>query len=134
MNKKIIYFFLLILMLIFILLFNHNYEKNNTIYITDENYPTILEDAHTNINNYINKIIIVEGYVFRREDFKENNFVIAKDMYISPIESAVIGFLCNSPSVSTIENGTNLKIKGKIIKGYFNDMEYPIISSIKILS
>lgn len=134
MNKKITYFLLLLLTSIFILLFNYNYEKKNTIYITDENYPTILEDAHTNIDNYINKILIVEGYIYRREDFNQNNFVIAKDMYISPIESVVIGFLCNAPSLSKFENGTNAKIKGKIKKGYFNDMEYPILSSIKILS
>lgn len=133
MNKKITYFIILISMSIFILLFNYNYEKKNTIYITDENYPTILEDAHTNIDNYINKTLIVEGYIYRREDFNQNNFVIAKDMYISPIESVVIGFLCNAPSLSRFENGTNVKIKGKIKKGYFNNMEYPILSSIKIL-
>ena len=134
MNKKIPSFLILFSMSIFIFLFNYNHEKNNTIYITDENYPTILEEAHTNIDNYINKTIVVEGYVFRREDFNKNNFVIAKDMYTSPIESVVIGFLCNAPSLSEFENGTNIKIKGKIKVGYFNDMKYPILSNIKVLS
>ena len=134
MNKKYILFFSLLILAIFILLFNYNYEKNNTIYITDENYPTILEDAHTNIDNYIDKTIIGEGYIFRRNDFNKNNFVIAKDMYISPIESVVIGFLCNAPHLSKIENGKNIKIKGKIKIGYFNDLKYPILTSIKILS
>lgn len=134
MNKKIIYFLLLISMSIFILLFNYNSEKNNTICITDDNYPIILEDAHNNIDKYINKIIIVEGYIYRNDNFNKNNFVIAKDMYISAIESVVIGFLCNASSLSNLENGINIKIKGKIKKGYFNDMEYPILSNIKILS
>lgn len=133
MNKKIICLFLLLSMAIFSFLFNYNYAQNNTIYITDENYPVILEDAHQNIDKYINKIIVVEGYIFRRDDFNKNNFVIAKDMYISQVESVVIGFLCNAPSLSKLENGTNLKIKGKIKEGYFNDMKYPILSSIKIL-
>lgn len=134
MNKRIICFLLLISTAIFAFLFNYNYAQNNTINITDENYPIILEDAHQNIDKYVDKIIIVEGYIFRREDFNKNNFVIAKDMYISSIESAVIGFLCNASSLSYIENGTTIKIKGKIKKGYFNNMEYPILSSIKILS
>jgi len=133
MNKKIKLFLLLISMSVFILLFNYNYEKNNTIYITNDNYPTILEDAHTNVDKYINKIIIVEGYIFRREDFNQNYFVIANDMYISSIESVVIGFLCDAPFLSNLENATNIKIKGKIKKGYFNDIEYPILSNIKIL-
>jgi len=134
MNKKIICFLSLLALAIFVILFNYNYEKNTTIYITDDNYPTILEDAHTHIDDYLNKTIIVEGYIYRREDFTKNNLVIAKDMYISPIESVVIGFLCNSRVLSKLENGTNIKIKGKIKKGYFNNMEYPILSSIKILS
>lgn len=134
MNKKIIYFLILMSLSTFILLFNYNYEKNNTIYITDENYPTLLENIHANTDEYINKTIIVEGYIFRRDDFDKNNFVIAKDMYVSPIESVVIGFLCNAPSLSKLETGKNIKIKGKIKKGYFNNMEYPILSNIKVLS
>lgn len=134
MNKKITFFLLLLLISLFTFLFNYKYEKNNTLYITNENYPSILEDAHTNLEKYVNKTIVVEGYVFRREDFNKNNFVIANDIYISPIESAVIGFLCNSSKIANLENGTNIKIKGKIKKGYFNNMEYPILTSIKLLS
>ena len=43
------------------------------------------------------------GYVFRANDFKENQFVLARDMIISSnLQTLVVGFLCETNELSNI--------------------------------
>lgn len=58
--------------------------KSNEIFeITEENYTTILQTVTNNIDSYLGLKIHFIGYVYRLIDFKETEFVLARDMIVS---------------------------------------------------
>lgn len=111
------------------------YKETNTIYVTPSNYANILEDAHENIDKYIDKKIIINGYVYMQDDFEENRFVIAQNIYLDyapSTEPFIIGFLCENITNYILSSNQTIKIIGKIQKGVYNNLEYPIIKVTQI--
>lgn len=103
-----------------------NFSSNNDITMTNENYTNILKACHENIEQYIGKNIISTGYIYRAEDFNENEFVLARDMLINSSEAQIVGFMCNYKNAKDLEENSWVEIKGKIIKGFYHG-ELPII-------
>lgn len=103
-----------------------NFSSNNDITMTNENYTNILKACHENIEQYIGKNIISTGYIFKAEDFNENEFVLARDMLINSSEAQIVGFMCNYKNAKDLEENSWVEIKGKIIKGVYHG-ELPII-------
>lgn len=105
-----------------------NYTKEeNIIYLTAENYTNILKSVHENIDDYIGKKICFTGYVYRLLDFKETQFVLARDMIISSdMRTLIVGFLCDYKNIKEFENETWVEITGKITKGKYHG-DIPII-------
>lgn len=105
--------------------------QNSQIEINNNNYTDILKDSHENIDKYVGKKIKFVGFVYRLYDFNENQFVLGREMIISPNNQAVVvGFLCDSSASnidsSIYEHGTWVEVEGTIIKGnYHGDM--PIV-------
>lgn len=107
-----------------------SYKYQNTIIIDKNNLITILEDAHDNIDLYVGKKIKISGYIYMTEDFQENRFVIAQNVALDPLlpsETFIVGFLCENNSGHIFSPNETIEITGKIIKGIYNDIEYPII-------
>ena len=65
-------------------------------------------------------IVPFEGYyVFRVNDFKQNQFVTARDMIVSDNDYRIVGFLCESDEIKNFENNSWIEIKGTIkLKDY----------------
>lgn len=104
----------------------------NCIEITNTNYTNILSDAYDNMENYLGKNISVTGYIFRLEDFGNNEFVIARDMLVDSSHSQVVGFLCNYNQISQYETNSWVKITGIIEIGhYFGEIPVIRVKSIK---
>lgn len=112
---------------------NDNIMTNNISNIDSNQYTSILEEVYNNLDTYIGQNINFTGYVYRLEDMKENEFVLARDMLInSDSQSVVVGFLCNSNDAKKFKNGTWVNVSGSIIKGYYHN-QIPVIeiSNIK---
>lgn len=105
--------------------YSQKLSKNEVFEITPKNYSTILDTVTKNLDKYIGCKIHFSGYVYRLIDFKEDEFVLARDMIISenPLQTLVVGFLCSSPNAKDFETGKWVDIKGIITKGdYYGEI------------
>lgn len=108
------------------------FYNNTTIYMTNENYTTILKDSHENISKYVGKKIVTSGYIFRGKNFEKNNFVVARDMLINDTEANIVGFLCTYDKASDFEDNVWVEIQGTIAVGnYYGQLPIIKISTIK---
>ena len=66
-------------------------------------------------------------------DFKENQFVLARNMVISSdFQTVVVGFLCEADNAKDFADDTWVEITGEITKGtYHGDMPIIKITDIK---
>ncbi len=127
LDFKIFFIIFLLVFIVFCIAFNY-IELKNTIIVTKDNYIKILSDSHDNIDDFVGKKIVVSGYVYLQENFSYNHFVIAKNLIVVPgDEPCIVGFLCENLSNYSFYSNDTIRIKGKIVKGYYNDVYYPII-------
>lgn len=100
--------------------------------LTVSNYANVLKTVHDNIDDYVGMRVSFSGYIHRMVDFKENQFVLARNMVISSdLQTVIVGFLCECDDIKQYADKTWIQIEGKIIKGdYHGDM--PILKITKI--
>lgn len=100
--------------------------------LTVSNYTNVLKTVHDNIDDYVGLRVSFSGYIHRMVDFKENQFVLARDMVISSdLQTVIVGFLCECDDIKQYADKTWIQIEGEIIKGdYHGDM--PILKITKI--
>lgn len=100
--------------------------------IEANNYTNVLKSVYENLDNYIGQTICFTGYVYRNSDFKENEFVLARDMTTSrENETLVVGFLCDCKDSNKFADGTWVEITGTIEKGNYHG-PIPVLKVIKI--
>ena len=116
------------------LIFNNFFQTNDTsinkgaMYeLNTKNYTNVLKNVHSDIDKYIGQKIKFSVYVYRLNDFTEEQFVLARDMIVtSDFQTVVVGFLCHSTIASNFEDNSWVEIEGTITKGnYYGDI--PII-------
>jgi len=123
-----------ILFAIYMLFYFSN--QNNTIIVQPNEYVNILEQVHNEPDKYLSKKFIISGYVYVEDDFSDDRFVIAQNVYIkqlSATEPYVVGFLCENRSGIDISPGENIKIEGTLDKAIYNQIEYPVLLVDKIV-
>ena len=100
--------------------------------LTVSNYTNVLKTVHDNIDDYVGMRVSFSGYIHRMVDFKENQFVLARDMVISSdLQTVIVGFLCECDDINQYADKTWIQIEGEIIIGdYHGDM--PILKITKI--
>ena len=111
-------------------------NQNNTIIVQPGEYVKILEQVHNEPDKYIGKKFIISGYVYTQDDFSNDRFVIAQNVYITELSSTepyVVGFLCENRSGIDIYLDENIKIEGILDKAIYNNLEYPILLVCKIM-
>lgn len=98
--------------------------------ITPENYTNVLQAVHDDLKSYEGMKIKFTGYVYRLIDFKENQFVLARDMYINEekTQSVVVGFLAKYKDAKDLNDGEWVELTGTIEKGKYHNEEIPIIN------
>ena len=95
--------------------------------LSSGNYTNILKSVTENLDDYIGEKIHFVGYVFRAMDFTKDEFVLARDMVISPDnQTLVVGFLCKYKNAEKFKDKTWIEITGTIQKGEYHS-EIPII-------
>lgn len=142
-GSKIFKFFAVIVSIIVIVLFSLSVYKiffgaqNDTTYanymsssissIDAKNYTNILKAVHEDLDSYVGTKFKFTGYVYRAMDFKENQFVLARNMVISSdYQTLIVGFLCESEKIKTVTDNTWIEITGTIQKGDYHG-DIPII-------
>ena len=128
----IIFLFMIIIFFISIykVFFNNskhisNTEETDIFELTPSNYATILKSVNDDIDSYIGLKIHFTGYVYRLIDFKENEFVLARNMKVNENtnETLIVGFLCTYNNASNFSDGTWVDVTGEISKGnYYGDI------------
>lgn len=150
MNKTNIFKIILVIVILILIvfsvisafkIFSSSTEKNtitedntkiNVANITANNYTNVLKAVHDNLDTYLNQVIKFSGYVYRVSDFKEDEFVLARDMIINENkQTLVVGFLCSSPNAKKIPDKTWIEITAKITKGNYHG-EIPVLKVINI--
>lgn len=113
---------------------NDTIAKREITEIDEKNYTNILQAVHENIDNYTGIKIKFIGYIYRVFDFSDEQFVIARDMFINDeqSQSVVVGFLCNYKDANKFEDGTWVELIGTIEKGKYHNSEIPIIKVIEL--
>lgn len=108
-------------------------DEEKTMYLTAENYTNILKCVHDDIDSYIGRKICFTGYVYRLLDFKETEFVLARDMVISSdMQTLIVGFLCDSKNAQDFPNESWVEITGEITQGsYHGNMPIIQVKEIK---
>lgn len=108
-------------------------EETDVINITAENYSTILKTVHDDVDSYIGKKFCFTGYVYRLLDFKETEFVLARDMIISSdMQTLIVGFLCDYKNAKDFTDESWIEITGEITLGeYHGDMPIIKVKEIK---
>lgn len=113
---------------------NDRLSANEITEIQPENYTNILQAVHDDIDSYEGMKIKFIGYVYRILDFKENQFVLARDMLINEeqTQSVVVGFLSEYKSANRFKDGEWVEVIGIIEKGKYHNKEIPIIKVTEI--
>ena len=113
-------------------LLTDNLPSNSIANIESNNYTNILKQVYDDVDTYVGQSINFTGYVYKIKDFKDTEFVLARDMLInSDSQSVVVGFLCSYENAKNFKEGTWVNVTGTIIKGYYHD-EIPVIDINKI--
>ena len=111
---------------------NDTLPLNSIANIQSNEYTNILKQVHDDIDTYVGQSINFIGYIYKINGFKDNEFVLARDMLInSDSQSVVVGFLCSYENAKDFKEGTWVNVTGKIIKGYYHN-EIPVIDINKM--
>lgn len=102
--------------------------------IEPNNYANILQAVHEDLDSYEGLKIQFTGYVYRLIDFKENQFVLARDMFINDekTQTVVIGFLSEYKEADDFKDATWVNIIGVIEKGKYHNEEIPVIKILEM--
>lgn len=108
-------------------------KEPDVMYLTAENYTNILKSVHDDIESYVGKKICFTGYVYRLLDFKETEFVLARDMIVSSdTQTLIVGFLCECKNAKDFPDESWVEITGEITQGsYHGDMPIIKVKEIK---
>jgi len=104
-------------------------ETNEITEIKPENYTNILQAVHDDLESFIGMKIRFTGYVYRLIDFEDEQFVLARNMFINKEEtqSVVVGFLSQYKEAQNLKDEEWIEITGVIEKGKYHNKEIPII-------
>ncbi len=129
-RRKILTFVALACILMLLLFGIYSRFQLPSICMTSRNFTTILKDVHDNAYEYSGETIKFSGYLYKAPDFKQNQFVIARNMKVSESDYRIVGFLCESDD--WIEDiGTWVNAKGIVTLGDYHG-PMPIIKILKI--
>ena len=108
---------------------NDRIQTKEITEINSDNYANILQSVHDDLDSYVGMKIKIKGYIYRVIDFEENQFVIARDMYINEekTQSVVVGFLSEFKNAKDFQDGEWVELTGNIEMGKYHNKDIPIL-------
>ncbi len=112
----------------------NRYNKNDKLIIMDsENYTNILKEIHDFPDTYIGNPIETSGFVFRADNFSDDEFVVARNMIVCcESDSIVVGFLCKYNNCTDFPDNTWVTVQGNIELYEKDGTPIPIIKANKV--
>ncbi len=105
----------------------------NVTQLTPQNYATILQTVHDDIDSYIGQKIKFSGFIYRVYDLDNEQFVLGRNMIISSdFQTVVVGFLCHCQDAPKFRDSLWVELEGKITKGTYHGSDMPILEVTKI--
>ena len=108
--------------------------RSNITELTTQNYSTILQSVHNDIDSYIGQKIKFSGFIYRVYDLNQNQFILGRNMIISSdFQTVIVGFLCEYKDAINFRDSMWVELEGKITKGTYHNADMPIleVTSIK---
>lgn len=106
---------------------------NGITELTPQNYATILQEVHDNMDSHIGQKIKFSGFVYRVYDLDQEQFVLGRNMIISSdFQTVVVGFLCHYKDAISFRDSIWVELEGKITKGTYHGSDMPILEVTKI--
>ncbi|MCT2536915.1 TIGR03943 family protein [Aquibacillus koreensis] len=105
-----------------------NLETEPSIEMNDTVYSAYYEAISANVEEYVGKEITLNGFVYKEDNFEENQFVLARYLITHCVaDSTIIGFLSNLDDVTLIMEDTWMEISGTIYIEDYNGVQLPAI-------
>jgi len=136
---------ILLILLLFVLVvrrifFNNKFKVADNIKLNDiqeisfNDYTNVLRASYEDIDSYVGVKIKFTGYVYRLIDFKDTQFVLARDMKLdkNSNETFVVGFLCDFEGTKNFSNNDWVEIVGEVTKGKYHNENIPLIKILKM--
>nr|WP_286672867.1 TIGR03943 family protein [Anaeromonas gelatinilytica] len=106
---------------------------DGTIIMDSDNYVRWMQEIYENIEKYNGNKIQVTGFVFKDDQFNDNEFVPARMMMVCcAADVQPVGFLCRYENEVELETDTWVKVHGTITKDGFKGNDIPIIEADKV--
>lgn len=107
--------------------------SDGIIIMEDGNYIRWLNEIYENIEKYNDKKIEVIGFVFKDEQFNDNEFVAARMVMVCcAAHMQTVGLLCKYENAAELEVDTWIKVYGTISNGEFEGSNMPVIKVDKV--
>lgn len=113
---------------------NDDIKSNAIAELTNQNYATILQAVHDDVDSYVGQKIKFSGFVYRVYDLTQEQFVLGRNMIISSdFQTVVVGFLCHYKKAIEFADNVWVELEATITKGSYHGSDMPIleITSIK---
>jgi putative membrane protein len=118
---------------------NASIEKDGVVVIEDANFYKAVNELGTNLNKYKGKRININGFVLRKKEFKEDEFVIARmSMDCCAADAQVIGIMAKLDRAFEFKKDAWVSVEGIIEEVEYRDtvtntdLILPIIKVSKI--
>ncbi|MRH43589.1 TIGR03943 family protein [Aquibacillus halophilus] len=103
-------------------------EKQSTVHMDDSVYTLNMDIISMNLEKYEGKEIVLNGFVYKEEGLKDNQFVLARFIITHCVADAgVTGFLSELDEAVDLQEDTWLEAKGTIAIQEYNGVDLPMI-------
>lgn len=100
--------------------------KDGLIEVDNKNYLDVLDELHRNLDNYIGREIVIDGFVFRDKSFEKNQFVVARMLVTCcAADAQIVGLLVEGKC--DYKDDEWIMVKGTIEMGDYNGETIPTI-------
>lgn len=114
-------------------------NNKGEVEFSDKNYANSLYELEENLNNYKGKKINIIGFVYREDDFKSDEFVVARMiMSCCAADAQVGGVMCNWTNTASLQKDEWISVEGTVDSMVHKDQEsddsliLPVIKVSKI--
>ncbi|MFZ3589343.1 TIGR03943 family putative permease subunit [Bacillus sp. DJP31] len=98
------------------------------IVVEDETYIQTMNIIDSNVDKFVGKKVEMIGFVFREEDFKSNQMVVARfGLSCCVADSSVYGTLSTGDMVKDLKDDQWVRVSGTFEKAEYNDWELPYL-------
>jgi putative membrane protein len=98
------------------------------IVVQDDTYIQTMNIIDTNVDKFVGKKIEMIGFVYREENFSENQMVVARfGLSCCVADASVYGTLSTGEMVKDLQDDQWIRVTGTITKTEYNDWTLPYI-------